>query len=51
MPMTFTHAAIVAGLAIMASSFIVTRSGLLLRLAAAVGLAVIAATIIHAVAS
>jgi hypothetical protein len=49
--MTVTQtAAVVAGLAIMASFFIITRNGLLRSLAAAVGLAIVAAVIIHVIA-
>jgi hypothetical protein len=50
--MTLTHvAAVVAGLAIIASPFMIARNGLLRSLVAAVGLALVAAAIIHAVAS
>ena len=50
--MTLTHvAAVVAGLAIIASPLMIARDGLLRSLAAAVGLAIVAAAIIHAVAS
>jgi hypothetical protein len=49
--MTVTQtAAVIAGLAIMASSFMITRNGLLRSLAAAVGLAIVAAVIIHVIA-
>jgi len=52
MAMTVTHvAAVVAGLAIIASPFMIARGGLFRSLAAAVGLAVVAAAIIHAIAS
>jgi len=49
--MTVTQtAAVIAGLAIIASSFTLTRNGLLRSLAAAVGLAIAAAVIIHFIA-
>ena len=52
MAMTLTHvAAAIAGLAIIASPFMIARSGLLHSLVASVGLALVAAAIIHAVAS
>jgi hypothetical protein len=52
MAMTLTHAAaVVAGLAIIASPFMVVRGGLFRSLVASAGLAVVAAAIIHAIAS
>jgi hypothetical protein len=49
--MTVTQtAAVIAGLAIIASPFMLTRNGLLRSLAAAVGLAIVAAVIIHVIA-
>jgi hypothetical protein len=52
MAIILTHAAaIVAGLAIIASPFMIARSGLLHSLVASVGLALVAAAIIHALAS
>lgn len=51
MAMTFTHAAgVVAGLAIIASPFMITRNGLLRSWAAAIGLGVLAAVLLHAIA-
>jgi hypothetical protein len=51
MTMTFTHAAaVVAGLAIFASWFMIGRKGLLSSLAAAVVLSIVAALIIRAIA-
>ena len=51
MTITVTYAAAaVAGLAIIASSHLFTHSGLLRNLAAAVGFAIVAAAIIHAIA-
>ena len=44
-------AAVIAGLAIMASPFMLTRNGLLRSLASAVGLAIVAAVIIRVLAS
>ncbi len=47
--MTITEtAAVIAGLAIMASPFVLTRNGLLRSLAAALGFGMVAAVIIHA---
>jgi hypothetical protein len=43
-------AAVIAGLAIIASPFMLTRNGLLRSLAAAVGLTIVAAVIIHVIA-
>lgn len=43
-------AAVIAGLAIMTSAFMLTRNGLLRSLAAAVGLAIVAAVIVHVIA-
>jgi hypothetical protein len=52
MTMTLTHAAtLVAGLAMIASQFAIARNGLLRSLAAAVGLAIVAAGLIHAIAA
>ena len=52
MTKSFIHVAgVVAGLAIIASSGVITRNGLLRSLGFAVGLAVLAAVIIHVIAS
>jgi len=52
MTMTLTHvAAVVAGLALIASQFAIARNSLFRSLAAAVGLAIVAAGLIHAIAS
>ena len=51
MSLTFTHAAaVVAGLAIIACALVISRKGLLPRLAAAVGLGIFAAVLLHVIA-